>query len=53
MKLNHPNIIRVFETWETSTHYILVMEYCEGGDLFDEVASWETMQEEKAIIVMR
>ena len=34
MKLDHPNIIRIYETWETETHYILVMEYCAGGELF-------------------
>jgi calcium-dependent protein kinase len=37
MKSDHPNIIRIYETWETPDHYILVMEYCSGGELLQEV----------------
>ena len=53
MKLDHPNIIRLYETWETESHYILVMEMCEGGELFEEVTTWEKISEDRAIIIMR
>jgi calcium-dependent protein kinase len=34
-KIHHTNIVRVFETFETETHHLIVMEYCEGGALQD------------------
>jgi serine/threonine protein kinase len=48
MKLIHPNIIRIFETWETETHYILVMERCEGGELLECVDAKGGLSEDEA-----
>ncbi|XP_061967638.1 serine/threonine-protein kinase ATG1a-like [Populus nigra] len=31
--INHPNIIRLFESIETEDKIFLVLEYCDGGDL--------------------
>ena len=33
-KLDHPNIIKLYETWETDRICFLVTEVCEGGELF-------------------
>lgn len=30
----HPNIVRIFEMFETDGHVHIVMEFCEGNDLF-------------------
>jgi calcium-dependent protein kinase len=34
-KLNHPNILGIKEVYEDMKNISFVMEYCEGGDLFD------------------
>eukprot|EP00927_Polykrikos_kofoidii_P067659 TRINITY_DN63106_c0_g1_i1.p1 TRINITY_DN63106_c0_g1~~TRINITY_DN63106_c0_g1_i1.p1 ORF type:complete len:591 (+),score=90.43 TRINITY_DN63106_c0_g1_i1:35-1774(+) len=33
--LDHPNICRLFETYDQDQYMCFVLEYCEGGDLFD------------------
>ena len=32
-ELNHPNIVRFYDMLVTNSHYYVVMEYCNGGDL--------------------
>ena len=36
-KLDHPDIVRIIESFNTKNSYILITEYCEGGELFDQV----------------
>ena len=36
-KLDHPDIVRIIESFNTRESYFLVTEYCEGGELFDQV----------------
>lgn len=31
--MNHPNIVKIFEAFETEHHVYLVMEYVAGGSL--------------------
>ena len=35
--LDHPDIVRIIESFNTKDSYILVTEYCEGGELYDQV----------------
>ena len=37
-ELDHPNVIKLFETFEDSTNIYLIMELCEGGELFDKIS---------------
>lgn len=36
-ELDHPNVIKLFETFEDSSSIYLIMEMCEGGELFDKI----------------
>ena len=35
--LDHPDIVRIIESFNTKDSYVLVTEYCEGGELYDQV----------------
>jgi calcium-dependent protein kinase len=37
MSLDHPNIVRLFETFEDNKYVYIVLEICSGGELFDEI----------------
>ena len=37
--LDHPNIVKYYETYDDIKYMYLVMEYCPGGELFDKIAS--------------
>ena len=36
MKMDHPNIIKIFEFYHNKDCYYLITEYCGGGELFDK-----------------
>ena len=40
-KLDHPNIVRYFETYIDEKYIYLVMEYIDGGELFEKIAKQE------------
>ncbi len=37
IKMDHPNIVKIFEFYNGKKEYFLVMEYCGGGELFDKI----------------
>lgn len=51
--LDHPHIVRIIETYETSKLCCLVMEYCEGGELFTTIVAKKTLTEAEAAVYMR
>ena len=34
MKMDHPNIVKIFGFYITKNYYYLITEYCEGGSFF-------------------
>ena len=39
--LNHPNIVKLIEIKKTKNHYYIVMEYCNGGELFKALEKYQ------------
>lgn len=49
LRLNrHPNVVKLFETFETGRHILLVMELCAGGDLLNYVRKRKKLDEPTA-----
>lgn len=42
MNLDHPNITRLFEVYDYKSSYVLIMELCEGGELFKKIITQST-----------
>lgn len=51
--MDHPNIIKLHETFEDARNLYLVMELCKGGELFDRIIESGHFSEVQAAIVMQ
>lgn len=53
--LDHPNIYKLYETWETDRIWFLSTEYCKGGELFYYIVKQESkhLNEGEAAQIMR
>eukprot|EP00435_Cladocopium_sp_Y103_P008945 s1987_g2.t1 len=51
--MDHPNIIKLFETFEDRKHIYLAMELCTGGELFDRIIEVGQFTEKDAAIVVQ
>ena len=52
-KISHPNISNVFEIFEDSRKYYIMMELLEGGELFDVIISQGSFSEADAARIMK
>ncbi|CAG9309953.1 unnamed protein product [Blepharisma stoltei] len=50
--LDHPNIIRIYEFFEDSMRFYIVMENCKGGELFVEIIKRQNFNELQAAQIM-
>lgn len=51
--LTHPNVLRLYDVWETSKALYLVLEYVEGGELFDLLVERGPLHEAEAVKYFR
>eukprot|EP00744_Colponema_vietnamica_P002349 GILI01003701.1.p1 GENE.GILI01003701.1~~GILI01003701.1.p1 ORF type:complete len:490 (-),score=178.72 GILI01003701.1:255-1679(-) len=51
--IDHPNIIKLFETYEDNQKIYLVMEVCSGGELFDRIIAKGNFTEREAADLMK
>ena len=52
-KMDHPNIIKIFEFYIGDNDYNLVTEYCNGGDLFDFIQKSILSEKQVAYIMFQ
>ena len=50
--LDHPNIIRVYEFFEDAKRFYIVMEQCNGGELFEEILKRQNFGENHAATIL-
>lgn len=47
-RLQHPNIVQLLDFYDEPTHYIIVTELMEGGELFERIVNTTGMSERRA-----
>jgi calcium-dependent protein kinase len=51
--LDHPSIVRVYEYFEEVRRLYIVLEFCNGGELFEEIVKKGTISEELSAGIMK
>ena len=46
--MDHPNIIKTYKIIENEKNYFIIMEYCQGGELFNYIVDKEKLDENEA-----
>ncbi len=51
--LDHPNIIKVYEYYETDTKLYIITEFCSGGELFEKILKVRNFNEKIVAHIMK
>jgi calcium-dependent protein kinase len=52
-KLDHPNILKLYEVYSDEKRYYIVTELCKGGELFDEISKKGVHSEKQAAVIIK
>jgi calcium-dependent protein kinase len=52
-RLDHPNILKIYEFYQDTKYFYIVSEMCTGGELFDRIQEEGHFSERKAAMIMR
>ena len=52
-KISHPNIVNIFDIYEDSKKYYIMMEICEGGELFEAISEQGAFTEQDCAYILR
>lgn len=47
--VNHPNIMSLYDVWETTSSIYLILEYVQGGELFDYLSTNGPLEPDEAL----
>ncbi|XP_075868965.1 triple functional domain protein isoform X3 [Nelusetta ayraudi] len=50
--LDHPNLVRLLDTYETANSYVLVLEMADQGRFLDYIVSWGNLTEERVALYL-
>jgi calcium-dependent protein kinase len=53
MNLDHPNIIKIFEYYVDDLNYYVIMEFAEGGELYEQINKLKNFKEKHAAIIIQ
>lgn len=51
-KMDHPNIVKIFEFYNSTKNYYLITEFCKEGELFDKIVKDGPFDEEFTAYIM-
>jgi calcium-dependent protein kinase len=53
MLQHNPHTIKCYSCFETEHHFVLVLELCKGGELFDAIINGHPLTEKEAASIMK
>ena len=51
-QIDHPNVVKIFEVYNSEDAYYLITEYCEGGELFNIISQKKILTEIQCAYIM-
>ena len=52
-EVDHPHVVKIYEYFEDLQHIFIIMEFLEGGELFDKIKQSQYFSEDKSRNLMK